>query len=567
MAAAAAQTAPVVSFGSLFLKSPADAPRLRVGVILPVGTLHAPTMQIITALRAADFIELVASIHVQPRAPHGSPEPLLYRLYRCWDQAVHASSMLSAHAAASLPNELARFEAQIDPAGTRLTLSDSERAALEACRLDVLLVLGSVPLAAGLESCARFGLWRNDLGDPILGERVTRQLSKTLQQVAPLTISLHALLSGRPQPITLASAALPLISSVSTVRNLTGIAAMAQDTMQSKLWQVHALGWDEILGHAQTVTQESSVEPSRPSNWRMVRWLAPKAVRHLRHRIRLRNTVESWCVGLRRASGLAGLQAATFTGDIHWLDIPPGHYQADPFLMEQGGRSYLFVEDFDVAADLGSIACLPLDNGVVSGPAQTVLERPYHLSYPQVFGCDGEIFMIPESGYNNTVELYRALSFPDKWQLERVLFRGPAFDVTLLRHAGRFWFFVTLIDKANPQRIELLLFHSHSLLGDWSLHPRSPISRDIRTARCAGSPFLDSGSWIRPAQDGSTTYGGSLRYQRIVQLDVRHYVEEFAGGVTAAMLPGMTGVHTYNRAGELEVFDAKRRLKMPPVRA
>jgi hypothetical protein len=288
----------------------------------------------------------------------------------------------------------------------------------------------------------------------------------------------------------------------------------------------------------------------------------PKAVRQARHRIRLRHTAESWCVGLRRASEPAGLQAALCTDGIKWLDIPPRHYHADPFLMAHRGRDYLFVEDFDVSAGLGAIACFPLDGDVVSGPPQIVLERPYHLSYPQVFECDGEIFMIPESGYNNTVELYRAESFPDNWRLERVLFRGPAYDVTLLRHADRFWFFATMIDAAHPQRIELLLFHSDSLDGDWTLHPMSPISRDIRTARCAGSPFLDQGSWIRPAQDGSTGYGGALRYQRIVRLDRRHYAEEFAGCVTTAMLPGMTGVHTYNRAGNLETFDAKRRLKV-----
>jgi len=247
---------------------------------------------------------------------------------------------------------------------------------------------------------------------------------------------------------------------------------------------------------------------------------------------------------------------------MSWLEAPSGHYYADPFVISHQGRRCLFVEDFDIAADKGSIICLELDENGIPGPAKISLERPYHLSYPQVFVRDGEAFMIPESGYNNTVELYHAVCFPSQWELIRVLFRGPAFDTTVLHHDGLYWFFVTLIDNRNPHRIELMLFHSDSLCGDWTLHPASPISRDIRVARCAGALFLDGGTWIRPAQDGSETYGGAVRFQRIVHIDQREYREEAAGAVTARMIPGATGVHTYNRNGELEVIDCKSRVDL-----
>ena len=42
------------------------------------------------------------------------------------------------------------------------------------------------------------------------------------------------------------------------------------------------------------------------------------------------------------------------------------------------------------------------------GPPATALETPYHLSYPFVFRHEDDIFMIPESSANRTVELYRA---------------------------------------------------------------------------------------------------------------------------------------------------------------
>jgi hypothetical protein len=540
------------------LRSSAAAPRLRVGLITTTGTLPAPGAQIIAALRAANFVELVASIKfVQPASQPGFGESLLLRLYRQWDLP-HGSAALQASECGPLLDELPAFHLELDSSGEACVPSAEERATLEACRIDVLLALSSVVDSSWLKGASRFGIWVNDLGDPLFGDRLHRQFWNTSRQRAPLPISLRALLPEGTGSITLATAELPLISTVSTTRNLTGIAAVAQDLMLSKLWQLHQMGWEYLLSQASCSVPEPATDAS-PSNRQILQWLVPKTVRQIRHRIRLRNTLESWCVGLRHAGSAQGLDAALRVDGIKWLDIPPGRYHADPFLIAKSGGTYLFVEDFDVAANIGSIACMPLAEGEISGPALTVLSRPYHLSYPQVFDSGGETFMIPESGANNSVELYRAVSFPDRWELVKVLFRGPAYDVTLLRDGGRFWFFVSLVDVDCPQRVELLLFSADRLDAEWSLHPASPISRDIRTARCGGAPFLHGGCWIRPAQDGSTTYGGALRYQRILRLDPDHYQEEPAGSVTADMLPGMTGVHTYNRCGDLEVFDAKRR--------
>jgi hypothetical protein len=92
------------------------------------------------------------------------------------------------------------------------------------------------------------------------------------------------------------------------------------------------------------------------------------------------------------------------------------------------------------------------------------------------------------------------------------------------------------------------------------MHPASPITRDIRLARCGGAPLMAGGSWIRPAQDGSETYGGALRFQRILRLDPRQYVEEPIGLLKADVIRGASGVHTYNRDEEFEFLDAKSRI-------
>lgn len=562
---AAAPDSSDVTIESLFLRSASTAPRLRIGLLFSPGKLRAPASQIIQKLRDADFVELIATIIVEAAVPAAVPtEPVLYRAYRRWNELTHATAArsLAPSDCAAMLDTAVRCCLKSDPNGGRLVLSPAQHAELTACRLDVILALGRVPLPSELANMARFGVWINRIGDPAFGDREPRQFWNTLRRTAPLSVSLQAHTAERREPITLASATSQRESGVSTISNLIGPVLMAGGLIQSTLWQLHSMGWDYVLAHSPDAGSQATASDSLPTNWQMLRWFPPRVVAQLRHRFRLRNTSELWRVGVRRGSPLEGLAAACTMTDLSWLAAPAGHYYSDPFAVVHLGRCYLFVEDFDIAANKGRIACLELDHGTAAGPAQIVLERPYHLSYPQVLVHGGEIFMIPESGYNHSVEIYRAVSFPARWELIRVLFRGPAFDTTLLQHAGLFWFLVTLSDGRNPQRIELVLFYSSDLLGEWTLHPASPISKDIRVSRCAGSPFLDAGSWIRPAQDGSVTYGGALRFQRIVQIDRLRYVEEAAGSVAGDMIPGATGVHTYNRVGDLEVVDAKWRVHL-----
>jgi hypothetical protein len=544
-----------LSIESLFFRTGgATAPRLRIGLLIPSGPLPFLAAETIRHLNSCDFASIVALVAAKGRRRDSSATgPLLYRLYRQLDERAHpaATRAVAATAVDSIADDALSFV--LDP-----ELTAEQMAALSACHLDVILAF-EPPQSDALVSCAKHGIWLGRFGDPLLGDPEPRHFWDTMRLSAPLEISLEALVSDGRSPIKLACAALPRVSNISTVSNLVGPARMAHGMLIGKLWQLHSYGWDFVQALGDEAPADHRPRATTPGNSRMLGLIVPKLVSQLRHRRRLRNTTELWRVGVRRASRLDALSTSSFD-DFRWLQAPAHHYYADPFSISHLGRHFLFVEDFDMAANKGVIVCLPLDRDGTPGRPQTVLERPYHLSYPQVFAHDGEIFMIPETGFNNTVEIYRAVSFPGEWELVRVLFRGPAFDTTVLQEDGRFWFFVTLIDPRNAQRIELLLFHADDLFGDWSMHPASPITRDIRLARCGGAPLMAEGSWIRPAQDGSETYGGALRFQRILRLDPRRYVEEPIGLLKADVIRGASGVHTYNRDEEFEFLDAKSRI-------
>lgn len=548
---------------TLFLKSLSTSSPLRVGLLFPPGNLPPPTALVLEYLERCDFVEVVAAIRAAPLKSNSTPQPAVYRLYRWLDQltAPAIAQELIPQDCSAILEHFRSCSVDSDPIGDRLSPSESQSSAFSAQHFDLILQLGSPPDASALAPFARYGVWIMRLGDPLLGDDQPRHFWSTINQSVPLSISLQARIPTSSSLVTLATGTLSLSSSISTARNLMGPAHMGAGLVLSTLWQLHGSGWEFVLSRHHDA---AVVQPQRdfPTTGQMLTSLLLKAALQVRHRIRQHNTGAIWRVGIRRGSQLEGIEAARQTAGLNWLQAPSGRYYADPFVMLHDGEAFLFVEEFDRAADKGRIACMRLNPDGSSEPPRVALERPYHLSYPQILVHDGQLFMIPESGYHETVEIYRAVDFPDRWELNRVLFNGAAFDTTVLHHGGLFWFFVSLLDTAYPQYTLLVLFYSDSLLGEWKLHPASPISTDIRAARCAGPLFVDQGQWIRPAQDSSESYGGALHYRRILRIDTRFYCEELAGSIDTQAIPGAIGVHTYSRAHPFEALDAKSRIRL-----
>ena len=77
-----------------------------------------------------------------------------------------------------------------------------------------------------------------------------------------------------------------------------------------------------------------------------------------------------------------------------------------------------------------------------------IIEKPYHLSYPFVFSYDNEFYMIPETGSNSTIELYKCLEFPEKWEMAAILMKDVrAYDTTILHKDGKWWLFTNICEN------------------------------------------------------------------------------------------------------------------------
>ena len=93
----------------------------------------------------------------------------------------------------------------------------------------------------------------------------------------------------------------------------------------------------------------------------------------------------------------------------------------------------------------------------------------------------------------------------------------------------------------------------------WEAHFLNPVKTDIRSSRPAGTPFSHEGELYRPAQDGSSSYGGSVTITRVDELTP----ERFREVAVATISPSPSdrykdGIHTISAAGSRTVVDGRR---------
>jgi hypothetical protein len=75
----------------------------------------------------------------------------------------------------------------------------------------------------------------------------------------------------------------------------------------------------------------------------------------------------------------------------------------------------------------------------------------------------------------------------------------------------------------------------------------------------AGRMFFHGGSWYRPAQDGSQSYGYAVAIRRITRIDPDCYDEVSATRIDPTWDRRVVGVHTVNAIPGLTVIDARIR--------
>jgi len=240
--------------------------------------------------------------------------------------------------------------------------------------------------------------------------------------------------------------------------------------------------------------------------------------------------------------------------------IPPkDRFWADPHVIFKDDKYYIFIEEYIYQTNVGHISLITMDGKGNFTEPEIVLERPYHLSYPFVFECQDEYYMIPESSANRTIELYKSKSFPYTWEFEMNLMEGVnAVDATVFYHNRKWWMFTNIIENEGASSWdELFLFSSDALHSDkWQPHPQNPVVSDCKSSRPAGKVFCKNGAIYRPSQNCSVRYGYGFNISEITSLDEKSYREVLVSSVKPNWDKKIVGTHTFNRTNALHMIDA-----------
>lgn len=233
------------------------------------------------------------------------------------------------------------------------------------------------------------------------------------------------------------------------------------------------------------------------------------------------------------------------------VKAPENQWCADPFVFEADGEHYIFVEQY--IKEKGCIGYFQFKDGEPHYKGK-LIENSYHMSYPDVFSYDDRIYMIPESSANNTVDLYVADAFPQKWRKVKTLISEQKY-----------------VDSTVYQDEKDLYLISYSMIGGYEIHvflldmknlnvkliSKKRYKRNV--ARPGGRLFFEDGKLMRPAQDCSRKYGEALIVYQVDDLNrngefVEHEVRQIkTDGLHIKKKPER--IHHMTNDGTYEVID------------
>lgn len=275
---------------------------------------------------------------------------------------------------------------------------------------------------------------------------------------------------------------------------------------------------------------------------------------------------EIYTIGYRNRNGKTLMDSDLL--EFNRIPYNDNYWYADPILVSWQGKEYLFMEIFDMCTQLGSIACAEFDEKGNLAEPKTIIQEAYHMSFPMVFHWGEELYMIPETCGNRSLNLYRCLGDITRWELVKSFPVGVELVDTVM--AG-----------CQQDRVELLcseLHHKDKFKNRWQRFWLVKEADDYRLEadaelncgdvydnghRMAGSLITVQGKAVLPTQESTEIdYGAYLYLNDFSGRDINNMPVLKKVTVENIKLPDVEqkeqiGVHSYALSENLEVIDMR----------
>ena len=218
---------------------------------------------------------------------------------------------------------------------------------------------------------------------------------------------------------------------------------------------------------------------------------------------------ETWTVGYGSISKLEDIDSI-IENKLLIKDIQSDstfNFIADPFIFKDSTGIYIFVEQF--IKENGDISVFYSKDTInlkfkYLGIA---LDEDFHLSYPQVYTYNKQIYMLPETQKSGKVILYKSVNFPLKWErYNELLNYNNIKDPTILQLNNKIYLF-------GCQKGKLYCWISNNFLSDFKRIENVLLLGT--ESRPGGRIFNYNNKIIMPIQNSSKGYGTGLSLYEI----------------------------------------------------
>jgi hypothetical protein len=543
--------------------------KLKIGVLVDSYDIPNWAYQILDRIEHSDYAELVliikngtsgkTSINLSPKITKNPPS-FLFNLFNRLEQKVCSLN----------PNPFETKDIhQLFPSVSCLTMnpvketfSDSFTAEdigeIKLMNLDVFIKFGFRVLSGEILKSTKYGVWSHHIGDG-QGHREEPDGFWEVLEESPLTCCLLYVLAEERDPQKVLYRSYSQTDKVFVRRNRGACYWKMSSFLPRTLEKLYKDGEEEFISKLEKVNEPPVIYSKGSiavlSGPKFVGLVLRHYIKYFINKIRDIFYFDQWSLMYQFN------QKNEFSSEVfrfHKIIPPKDRYWADPFIIFEAGQYFVFFEEYLIRSKKGHISYLTLDrNGNITSPV-TVINHSYHISYPFVFLHQNEYFMIPESAQNRTIDLYKCIEFPSRWEFVKTLMRDVyAVDTTILQRDGTWWLFTNIRENDGGSSLdELFLFSASDIFSEhWMPHPNNPIISDVKLARPAGRVFFHNGQIFRPSQDNSRRYGYGININQIMKISESEYQETRVNHIGPDWDKKIVGAHTINWVEGLTMID------------
>ncbi len=552
--------------------------RLRVGLLLGDSTVAAWSYEMIENIKQCLSAEIVLVVMISEpsqtkgkskisRTEDGESDPFTRSITGRLCKVAY-NSMIERHFdvpdsnerknSSSLLKDIPVIHCQTDERTESDHIAEDAISRIKKHNISIFVNCGVRNPKGEILNCAKYGIWSIHIGNKAVDGAETPGLLESLRNY-PVTVSTLQAVTDDSGDGHVLYRSYSYTHDMSARDNRSSCLWKSLSFMTRKMEELHRKGEKEFFKTVDRVASHPVLH-SGPShtpltNSELVKIMCSKVMAKARivfdHRLFHKQWFLMFHLSDKFSSSLCRYEKIIPPKDRLW---------ADPHVLYRDGKYYIFIEELIYPAKNAHISLIVMDKtGDYQEPVK-VIEKPYHLSYPSTFEHEGEFYMIPDNRSRRTIELYKCVDFPLKWEWQMNLMEDIiASDATVHYHGGKWWMFANMTEnRAASTWDELSLFYSEDLFSKkWKAHPRNPVISDCRSARPAGRIFEINGRLYRPSQNCSVRYGYGFNISHIELLDEHNYEETIVSRVTPHWDKKIIATHTFNRANSLHIIDAQ----------